>query len=360
MRYTPTDTTVYNTSVTNNVNVTVGLKTLTVTGATAAAKVYDKTFTATVDVGSASLVGVVSPDDVTLSGTPIGTFASSNVANGITVAVSGLTLAGVDAAKYALTQPTTTANITAKSVSVASGLTAVSRIYNGLTSATITSNNVTLSGVIAGDAVVARTNGYTAVFADKHVGTSKTVTVTGMVLGGVSSNNYALTAPTLLASILTTNITVTARTNYKAYDGTTSATNTPTITSGNLQAGDSASWTEAYSSALVGTNNRVLVPAGTVTDGNAGANYNVTFVNYTTGTIITKPLTVTGVTAADKVYDRAFTATIDDSNAALVGVVPPDDVTLAGTPTGTFASSNVANNVTVNISGFTLGGSKRG
>ena len=42
-----------------------------------------------------------------------GAFASPNVANGIVVPVSGLTLAGTASGNYTLTQPTTTANITA-------------------------------------------------------------------------------------------------------------------------------------------------------------------------------------------------------------------------------------------------------
>src|SRR5262249_30173465 len=59
-------------------------------------------------------VGVLSGDTVTLNTTgAVGTFASPDVGNDITVAVSGLTLDGPQASDYIVTQPTTTANITA-------------------------------------------------------------------------------------------------------------------------------------------------------------------------------------------------------------------------------------------------------
>jgi hypothetical protein len=67
--------------------------------------------------GTGSLVGVVAADtsNVSLSGTPVGTFASKDVANGISVAVAGLTISGAQAGNYSLTQPTgLTANITAR------------------------------------------------------------------------------------------------------------------------------------------------------------------------------------------------------------------------------------------------------
>ncbi len=92
--------------------ITVARLALTVTGITAADKVYDGNTTATL-VGSGTLSGVIGGDDVTLGGTAAGTFDSANVGTGKTVTVSGLTLGGADAGNYTLTQPTTTASITA-------------------------------------------------------------------------------------------------------------------------------------------------------------------------------------------------------------------------------------------------------
>jgi hypothetical protein len=81
---------------------------LTVTGASVTSKTYNGTAAAT--ISGASLVGVISPDTVTVSGG--GTFADVNAANGIAV-TAALTLGGADVANYTLTQPTgLTGNIT--------------------------------------------------------------------------------------------------------------------------------------------------------------------------------------------------------------------------------------------------------
>src|SRR5207248_10632186 len=79
-------------------------------------------------------------------------------------------------------------------------------------------------------------------------------------------------------------ITVTAATNTKTYDGTTSAAATPTITSGTLATGDTASFTESYGNKNVGTG-KTLTPSGSVSDGNSGLNYEVKLADVTTGVI---------------------------------------------------------------------------
>jgi hypothetical protein len=106
----------------------------------------------------------------------------------------------------------------------------------------------------------------------------------GSSLGGADAADYSLTIPAATGTITPTNITVTAQTNTKPYDGNTSAAAIPTITSGTIQPGDTASFTETYDTPNVGTG-KTLTPVGTVTDGNGGANYGVTFVNDLTGVI---------------------------------------------------------------------------
>jgi hypothetical protein len=117
---------------------------------------------------------------------------------------------------------------------------------------------------------------------------------------------------------------VTAVTNSKPYDGTTSAAATPTISSGSLVGGDTATWTEAYQTAVVGTG-KTLVPAGSVNDGNSGNNYAVTFANNLTGTITPATLYV-NAEAKTKVYgagDPLFTYN-------LTGFQFSEDATSAG------------------------------
>ncbi len=86
---------------------------LTVSGITAANKVYNASTAATLNTSGATLVGVFSGDTVILNtGSATGTFASQNVGTGITVTVAGLTIDGAQSGNYTLTQPTTTASIT--------------------------------------------------------------------------------------------------------------------------------------------------------------------------------------------------------------------------------------------------------
>src|SRR6185436_2932851 len=116
---------------------------LTVSGVTANNKVYDGTTTATLNLGSAALVGVLSGDVVTLNtSSAAGAFADENVGTGKAVMVSGLSLSGADAANYMLTQPDTMASITTHGLTV-TGITANNKVYDGTTTATL---NPQLSG----------------------------------------------------------------------------------------------------------------------------------------------------------------------------------------------------------------------
>lgn len=81
-------------------NITVSAKVLTLTGLTAS-KDYDGTTSATL-VGTPALSGVISGDDVSLSGTPTGTYNTA-AAGSKTVTVSGLSLVGAKASYYSLT-----------------------------------------------------------------------------------------------------------------------------------------------------------------------------------------------------------------------------------------------------------------
>jgi hypothetical protein len=176
-------------------------KALTITGLTANNKVYDRSTTATLS-GTAALTGVVSPDAVTLGGTPVATFATATIGTGKAVSVTGFTLSGANAGNYTLTQPTgLSANITAKALTI-TGLTANNKVYDGNTTATL-SGTAALTGVVSPDAV---TLGGTpvATFASAEVGDNIPVSVTGYTISGADAGNYTVTQPTGL----TANITV--------------------------------------------------------------------------------------------------------------------------------------------------------
>jgi hypothetical protein len=110
--FTPTDTDNFQSGLTQQVVLTVQRKALTVTGITAADRVYDETTAAQLTTTAAALVGTVGVDDVRLDvDNVVGTFDDAAVAEGKLVSVTGLELAGLDLDNYVLTQPTTTARI---------------------------------------------------------------------------------------------------------------------------------------------------------------------------------------------------------------------------------------------------------
>jgi uncharacterized repeat protein (TIGR01451 family) len=280
---------------------------LTVSGITAADKVYNANTTATLSTAGVALGGVFSGDAVTLgTGGAAGTFASKDVAQNILVSVSGLTLGGAQAGNYTLTQPTTTANITPAMLTV-SGITAANKIYNANTMATLSTAVAALAGVLSADAVTLGTGGAVGTFASKDVAQNIPVPVSGLTLGGAQAEDYTLTQPTTTANITARAITVTAVSNLKIYDGTTSAAAVPTIASGSLAAGDAAAFSEAYGTKNVGID-QTLTPSGSINDGNSGNNYAVTFVTSTVGAIIPRAITVTAASNT-KVYDGTISAT---------------------------------------------------
>src|ERR1017187_9349755 len=151
-------------------------------------------------------------------------------------------------------------------------------------------------------------------------------------------------------------ITVTAATNTRNYDGTTSAAATPTITAGTLAAGDTANFTETYNSKNVGTG-KTLTPAGTVTDGNSGNNYTYTFTAVTTGVINTATLTVTP-TAVATAYNGTVlnNATYSDNaaNYSITGFQNGETVGSAGvTLSGSLAFNGSTGTSVKNVGTYT-------
>jgi trimeric autotransporter adhesin len=340
--------------------------TLTVTGITAANKVYDGTTDATLDTSIAVLVGAVPGDDVTLDASgAAGTFDTKDVGTAKTVSVSGLSVTGADFGNYILTEPTTTADITAATLTV-TGITAANKVYDGTTDATLDTSSATLVGAVAGDDVTLDASGATGTFDTKDVGTAKTVSVSGLSLTGADIGNYILTQPTTTADITAATLTVNGITAAnKVYDGTTDATlDTSSATLVGAVPGDDVTLdvsgaTGTFDTKDVGTAKTVSVSGLSLTGADSG-NYILTQPT-TTADITAATLTVTGITAANKVYDGTTDATLDTSSATLVGAVAGDDVTLdASGAAGTFDTKDVGTAKTVSVSGLSLTGADIG
>ena len=344
-------------------------KDLTVTGITASNKVYDSATPATISTSSAALVGVVGADDVTLvTSSAAGAFTDRNFGTGKTVNISGLTVSGNDTANYNLIQPSTTADITKRNLTVL-GVTAANRVYDRTSGATALLNlgTAVLSGVQGSDSISIDTSAATATFADKNVGNGKTVTVAGISFTGTQSANYTITQPTATADITAKSLTVTGVTaGNRTYDRTVSATallNLGTAAFSGVIAGDdvtidTSAATATFADKNVG-NGKTVTVAGIGYTGNDRANYSITQPT-TTANISAKTVTVTGITAATRIFDNTTAATLDTTNAVLQGAVTNDDVALdASGAVGTFNDKTVATGKTVYVSGLTLTGNDR-
>ncbi|RQO76417.1 hypothetical protein DBR40_10935, partial [Pedobacter sp. KBW01] len=325
---------------------------------TAANKAYDGNTTA--GILTRSLIGVVPADvaDVTLIG-GTATFATATVGAGKTVTSTGMTLDGTKAENYNLTGvATTTANITG--LALTGNFTAGNKVYDGNTTATILTR--TLTGVLAADAADVTLTGGSATFADADKGTAKTVTATGMTLGGTKAANYTLgTVNTATADITTKDLTASFTADSKVYDGNTTA-NILTRTLTGVLAADLADvtvngGTATFNNENVGTGKSVNA-SGLVLAGAKGGNYNITTVNATTANITAKNISG-NFTADSKVYDGNTTATV--LTRTLTGVLVADiaDVNLTG-GTASFATASVGTGKTVTAAGMTITGTRAG
>jgi hypothetical protein len=349
---------------------------------------YDVTF-ATVDTGTITARAITvtaSTDSKSYNGTTISTgtptitvgslvagdsavwtqtFNNKNVGTNKTITPAGTVSDGSGGSNYSVTFAiVATGTITARPLTV-SGVTAGNKEYDGTTAVTLNTGTAALVGIVSGDTVSLNNGSAAAVFADKNVGAGKTVTISGLTIGGADAGNYSLTQPTTTANITAKNLTVTAVTDSKEYNGTTISTGTPTITVGSLVVGDSAIWTQTFSNKNAGTS-KTITPSGTVSDGNSGNNYNVTFTTVDTGTITARAMTV--IASADsKGYDGTVsstgTPTITTGSLAtgdtVTWIQTFDNKNVGSgktlTPTGTVSDGNSGNNYNVTLTAVSTG-----
>jgi len=330
--------------------------TLTISGATAVDKNYDGNTTATVSGGS--LVGVVSGDAVTLSGSPTGAFNNQSVGTAKVVTVTGYTLSGADAGKYSLSQPSLTASITAKPLTI-TGLSAQGKVYDRSTSATLTGTGA-LSGIVGSEVVTLNTASASASFATATVGSGKIVTGSGYALGGGDAGNYSLVQPTGTATISQKTLTISGLiAANKTYNRNTTATLSGTgalvgVELGDTVTLDSSGASANFATAAVGTG-KTVTGAGYLLAGADAGNYDLTQPTWTAD-INGIVLTISGISADNKVYDQATTATLGGT-PSLVGVVSPDVVTLVtGGAAASFADAKVGAAKGVTVTGYSLSG----
>ena len=248
---------------------------------------------------------------------------------------SGLTSPNYNFAAASVTQTFTVnkANLT---------LIAASKTYDGL--ATVTAAQITSINGVNNETFTA-TSG-TANISGKNVAGSKTLTdISGLTLtgsnGGLASNYYLDSAhlPTGGANAVTiyqANLTLTAGTDSKTYDGTTSSAVAVVVTG--KAASDTVVASQAFADKnVLGTLGSTLQIASgyTITDGNnadMSGNYNITTAP-ATGTISKATLTL-AATSDSKTYDGTTNSTV---GVTVTGKAAPDTVVA----TQAFADKNV-------------------
>jgi len=250
-----------------------------------------------------------------------------------TITYSGVTAPGFSGSPYTFLTETDVPNgngiipiassptvtITPATLAVsAAGLTPANKVYDGNTTAALTIGAPSLVGVIGSDSVSLVTTSAAGAFDTKDVGTTKTVYISGLTLGGLDAGNYTLTQPTRTADITAKPITVTADAGQTKVFGAADPAFAYTA-SDPLILGDSFSG--ALSRAAGENVGAYAIGQGTLS---AGGNYSITFVS-NDFTITAKPITVTANAGQTKVFGSAdplaFTYTSSDLGASFTGAL---------------------------------------
>jgi uncharacterized protein YfiM (DUF2279 family) len=222
------------------------------------------------------------------------------------------------------------------SATASSGLPVTFTIASG--PATVSGSTLTIAG--AGTVIVDATQAGNANYNPAIAEQSFTVDPKALTVSGITASN-------------------------KVYDGTTDAAlNTNSATLAGVLAGDVVTLDTTFVSGdfadeTVGSGKMVSI-SGLDIVGADESKY--TLVDPTTTADITAAeLTVSGITANNKVYDGTTTVTLNTGSAALVGGFSNDVVTLnTGSAAGTFATKNVGAAKAVAVNGLALDGADAG
>jgi hypothetical protein len=336
-------------SFTSGVNFSITPATLTVSGLSGTNRTYNGSVIDALS-GTAVLNGLVGTDTLVLGNDTNGTLASANagsepIATAMTISNgSGL------ASNYTLVQPSLS-NVTISPAPLTiSGLSGTNRTYNG-TLVDALAGTAQLNGLV-GSETLTLDNDVDGTLASKNAGSEALTTDIILANGTGLASNYTLTQPSLAnVTISPAALTISAVSDSRTYNGTTSSSQTPTVT-GTIYSGDSLSTlTQSFASKnVLGTNGSTLdVNSYTLNDGNGGNNYTVT-VDSATGTITPASLVINAVSQT-KTYDGTTTAA---AIPTVTGTIYSGDS--LSPLTESYASANVLgkNGSTLNVNGYTL------
>ena len=317
-------------------------KLLTVTGVGAQDKVYDGTTTATrLLSGTPALSGsIISGDDFTVNLSNVNVaFADKNAGTAKALVVSGASMGGADAGNYRVTIPNATANISQRDLH----FTAQDKVYDGTVTATVQDDH------ISGDTLSVSATG---VFVDKNAGIGKSVTLSGLSVSGADAPNYAYAT-----SNISTTATITAKAidavGTKVYDGST-AIPTASLGFSGVVTGDvlGLNGTVAMVDKNVGTNKPIN--GALLLSGADAQNYSLSSLQYA---VTPKTLSVSGLTAANKVYDGTTSASAAGTPSIGLELITGDQVTAdLSAIQFAFLDKNAGIGKTVRVTGNVLSG----
>ncbi|HET7085992.1 MAG TPA: YDG domain-containing protein [Rhizomicrobium sp.] len=334
-------------------------------------KTYDGTVLANPAAANYLLTGVLPGDHVSLGAPVSASYANKNVGAGKTVSVTGLSLQGAQAGNYVLTSLNISAavGIIDPAILTASLTGTVRKTYDRTAAANPASGNFRLTGIVQGDSV-SLSAPVSASYADKNVGSGKTVSVSGLSLLGADAGNYLLASPNISAAIgtidpasLTASLTGTTR---KTYDGTTTAA----LTASNygltgVLGGDQVSLNTpaagSYANKNAGAGKTVTVSGLTLSGGDAG-NYQLvsSSLSAAIGTIDPASVSASLTGTVQKIFDGTTDAALDASNYAVAGLLAGDDAALNNPASGIYDTKFVGTGKTVTVNGLALTGSDAG
>ena len=320
--------------------------------------------------GDIAITGVAGQTLVLSAGTA--TLTNPNVGSAALSSLNGATLANGTglASNYTLTNPVGAVTITpaALSISASNAVKVYDTNTTVATAATAPAATVA-SGTLYTNSVTGYTDslsGGSFSYASSGAGSgNKTLNVSGVsILNDTTSAaaNYSITyVANTTSTISQAPITISGLSaSNKVYDTGVSATVTGTPTAYGVLGSDvvtvsGSAASGSFASANVGTAIAVTPVISGLSLSNA--NYSITGITSPlTANITAAPITISGLSASNKVYDTGVSATVTGTPTAY-GVLGSDVVTVSGSAaSGSFASANVGTAIAVTpvISGLSL------
>jgi hypothetical protein len=234
--------------------------------------------------------------------------------------------------------------------SLTTNYSATNKIYDGGTSASVTASS---NDIASGDKVSFSNS--SATFDNKNAGVAKSVSISGITIGGDDAGNYDLknTTASTTADVTAKPLTTIYSANSKIYDGGTTAS--VTASSNDILNGDEVSFSN--SSATFGDKNvgidKPVAITGIAISGDDASNYKLQNLTANTSANITAKTLLPVYKEIKKIFDGntsvSTTATPSD-----FGVIGNDDVKIS--QIANFDTPNVGTNKVVDVKSILLSG----